>query len=316
MLFPEGTLIVYAWNSQGNKYNLFQYFQEQGAFALALSEAGWAPWVRDVSVYLRHAYSYSIDNNPSIDANFGATNPIYRDLSGFFGGGQLLDRDQIRLGTWWPWVAHLNADTNTRCSSAFITNARFDSENQVWPGLGPRNGRQIRQVGVHTLTGRNGGNQRKLKIVSVHLTSGDGGTALRELEEVAKDLAMTTHQTDNATCIVLGDMNIDLQVLNQFQHAQVMIPLGLQHGEYSNLTQGTDWDFVRLGSPTHTSGGELDWGFWFDPQNIGHNWAVTKKAGFNGEPCPRHTSNLDWNMNGGWSDHAVLRYQLVSNIWG
>src|SRR6478736_4745340 len=145
----EIAVILYAWNSRGGQFHQFPHFQWSppndtvwgiNNFALILSEAGWPPWQPNQPVVQNRGYTY----NDTSYTNFGNGDALYSCTSciwPFLEAG----RNQRRVpnsAIWWPFVANLDAQTNTRCSSAFITNMSCTSDRFGWLGAPTLAGRQ------------------------------------------------------------------------------------------------------------------------------------------------------------------------------
>ncbi|MBK3662137.1 hypothetical protein JJE66_12860 [Bradyrhizobium diazoefficiens] len=306
-------MIIYAWNSEGAKYETFPHFLSDNAnyprhrngvderFALMLTEAGWAPWIPNGDVTMNSGYLYDPgQSNQDFGRNPQSESVLNGRLRTFL--DRKPDNATFSKAAWWPWVANVRSNTNSRCSAALITNLNCSSSSIAF-GEGREDTKRNFCVHDFNLTGKNG--LRTIQVVSVHQTA-NSKVALEDFSDLIKWVGESVRADNNRTVLAAGDMNIDLLDSGARQEVKTLLP-----------KLGTDkWGLCDLGVgvATHQSGKQLDWGFWCDPHNIGHGWTASKRAGYLGDQArPAHIEKqAEWTFNR--SDHAVIEYQFDESL--
>lgn len=264
-------LNLVVWNSQGAKWDTLwnSYVNPlvappQTADVIAqLVEAGWAPWVTPGDVTINEEYWLAQDVS-YYDAATAQNSPFCVAVGA----------KRRRHALWIPWVKNLNAfKTNTRCSLGGMylpASLQIAQINRIQvEGL-------LRPV-VRTILGKVGGKSSvtpRFTILLVHMVSGYPAYAQRQLNDLIAAMSKLVAQGTEA--IIVGDMNVDLLTRN------FVLP--------------DNWRFLQVGAATQQSGGELDYGILFDPndQYGGATAQVVQqyKTGNNG------------------SDHSVMQYNI------
>jgi hypothetical protein len=253
------------WNSQGAKWDLLwtSFFNPLLAGGPAdaaglLVESGWAPWVSNGDVIINSFYD--------VDSDATWYNRMSETTSTFVAGVKAHRR---RWGMWIPWVAHFNDyNTNSRCSLGGTLNL----DKLQLTSMGTFNAAWCRRPILRLSVGKE--STTMFSIYVVHLISGYWPNAQKELDGITAAMKQLIPQ--GTAAIIVGDMKIDLQAV---------VPVPPQR-----------WAIIRTGGATQQSGGELDWGLLYDPnQQFGATGVVVVQQ----YKTPPNNS-----------DHSVLRYSI------
>jgi hypothetical protein len=260
---------VVAWNSQGAKWDALWTNWMVPQIALGqqppkrdvlgvLVESGWAPWVT----------SGPVTENVAYPLGLGETPWMAKPLVGAFSTGVTSSRGQTAY--WVPWVKTPDAlKPNSRCSLGGTTIKLYSTGGTVGMMAPFADNLILRPVvRIQLIRAKN----TWMTVLVVHLISGWWQKAMDHMMTLVS--TMSTFIPQSTPALIVGDMNIDLQTVA--------------------LTPKPGWRVLRTGVATQQSGGELDFGLLYDPNQQYPNAGVTVlqqyKSGANG------------------SDHSVLVY--------
>ncbi len=261
------------WNSQGSKWDIFwnAYLTPQlgtddiGGF---LVEAGVAPFAIPPPYTINTVYKFPT-NDDAHDQQVATTSPFCAGVKAQRG----------RQAYWIPWVKTIDTQhPQPRCSMGAVglTSKKVyfgevrredaDSTDRLFS-------RPIFSYKAGVNTG-SGAFDPKLTILLVHLTA----YAAKAQDQLDSLIARMTNIIPQGTPgLIVGDLNIDLLKY------QLQLP--------------AKWRFLNTGQATQQSGGELDYGILYDPNNTFASATVIILANF--KTLPNNPS-----------DHAVLGYQI------
>lgn len=227
-----------------------------------IEESGWAPWVSDGDVYLNDIYDFSTRFNWFDQASL--------NTSAFCQG---IHAARNRHAMWVPWVKNLNAmKTNSRCSLGAAT---LLTSLQLQDRISFESVSCIRPV-LRLTFGQ--GRITKIVILNVHLNS--SYVANYGLDGLVR--ALSTFIQEGTPALIVGDMNIDLLANPQ-------------------NPPNNKWRILNINAATQQSGGELDWGLLYDPNNHYANATAQLIAQFKTPTNP--------------SDHSVLCYNIPLRLF-
>ena len=178
---------------------------------------------------------------------------------------------------WVPWVkspGDMAKKVNTRCSmgSAFlpVKLVLIEMDRIEVEGF-------IRPVVRLTLGNPAPYPIAAITVLVVHMISGYVSSAKRQIQGLLRSMSQLI--PEKSVGIVVGDMNVNLLTLA----TPIKMPAG--------------WAMLNTGVATQQSGGELDYGFLWDPEDLFKNPSVSVQEQYKTGTNP--------------SDHSVLRYDLV-----
>jgi hypothetical protein len=276
-------MIVIAWNSLGDKWGPFWTNWVSGAIAnnrnqdvvALLTEASWAPWMTP-----NRSWSVDVQDSSAYEFVWRENTAEYVDgkKSSFCIG---INEERNRSAFWVPWVGSFDsARTNSRCSMGGAASMVWRRRGEVmgysqFPGLQLK--KEMWRPAVRVNLTRAG--NLAFAVFSVHLVSGWPAGAQDELAALLR--AIPSMVGSSIPALVVGDMNIDISG-SSTANVQATAPKG--------------WRVLRSGSPTHRSGGELDWAFLYDPNGQLGNASAGVVGRYDSYPND--------------SDHAVMAYQI------
>ena len=275
---------VVTWNSRGDQWSVFwnhfispnlDEMQTEDVIG-ALVEASWAPWMvpnqgYDVDVSNSSVYEFMWREG---DAQYkdGSTNSFCTGIHGAAG----------RSAIWVPWATRWSDTTNSRCSmgaACCLVNRQRGSAWRYKNISGLKLQTELWRPAVRIDTTPNG-KDVDFSVFFVHLVSGWRAGARDELFAIFSAIKGAVPQGNPA--LLVGDMNIDITGTTTAV-VNTALPAG--------------WRTLRTGGATQQSGGELDYGFLYDPKGRYANMAAPAVQ------CRYATYPND-------SDHSVLLYTI------
>jgi hypothetical protein len=250
------------WNSQGAKWDIAYTNWVSTSIgtdvALCLVEAGHAPWV-DPKVDLTIGRAYAFDTGATWFSQSGAAQSSFCDG---------VAQERLNKTIWIPWMKNIDPKvTNFRCSLGM---GWFPEKMQLHDPDSWSNGFLRPTVRF----GMGSAKDVQLTVIVVHMISGFPSQAAQQLQDLVS--LMTKIIPEGTPAVIVGDMNVDL----------------LKVGDYSLPDK---WRTLKTGVATQMSGGELDYAFFFDPnENLDASVTCLEK----------------YKTGSNTSDHSVLQYTL------
>jgi hypothetical protein len=240
---------IIAWNSEGDKWGPFwtsvlapalTNYPDESIIGL-LVEASWPPWMVRTDNALVELKDSAIVNFVWREDDDPVWVPGRRSTF-----CTAMHKVRSRTAFSVPWVAHLDANTNSRCSMGAAFLLRELSRGSTWRYL-KRGDFEFTRPVVHAVIDR--GPITKLVVLHVHLVS--SRNAVAELHEILN--MASTMIPEGAYAILVGDLNVNIR--------------GRSTADVTQDLDAPGWRPLRSDDETQRSHGELDWAVLFDPKN-------------------------------------------------